>query len=846
MADNSQQLYTPEGKPVAVTDSQSATAAALAGKLLPKRGTKVGVVDPATGQVGEVDSDKLQTVLAQGATLASEDAYKAAQLNAKWGEDTTAGKFKNTAAALALGAGRGLSMGLSDAAIVEGAKALLPPSQAHRVKEYVRDVKEMHNIASGVGEAGGLIAGTIATGGEAGAAKIAAGAEGGALRLASRLSPAGLADALGGAVESRVAAGVEQGLGRGLGARILARTASGGARGLAESVPWSLGRSISEAELGDEKLTAEKVLANWGHDAVLFGGLGAGVGAGTGLFEAAASKMAPKLASAADTQALRMLDPTASAVKRVTKGGRDLGAAEELGGWVRRNLNPQPGETVESVVERLPAVGERIGQGFDELGQKLGSSAIVDATALANNLRKEVVAPMAKVPGLEAPTASAERYIDSLLEKSGGGKLSFQQAREWRMGLDGILDPAWRAVNPSTAQQTMMKVRNIFESHIEQGVEAASKDLEKLASGGNAEAKSLLDEYKGLKYDWGRFKEARDMAVNAAIKREFVHRTVSLTDYISGMGGLAGGLALGNPAIAVGGAALGAANHLARTRGNSTLAWSLGKLADFGALKSFVDGTDLVLANGAKGFVAGKPNLLKLRTFNLPDSAGTEKGQSLGARYAKVIAVLNNFSSNPEAMQQQIAAHTNGMAEVAPNTQQAMAATVANGLAYLNTKAPTTLPTNILQPGLAKPHLSDSDKATFLQYVEGTWNPLSVLQDLNAGHVSPEKVEALKAVHPKLFEDLQVKILAEVSDMTAQGKELPYQQRLLLGQVFQIPTDPSLEPQNLKALQATYAGAGPNGNAPKGPGRPPGSNTAANKLTSMFGTRLDRLANSPH
>ncbi len=857
-------LFTLDGKPVQVTDTQAATQAVLAGQAAPKRGTKVGVVDPATGKVGEVDSADLHAVLQgdpsrgiQGATLASDAEYRKAQLDAKWGENETANKWRNGAAALGLGVARGATLGLSDAVITEGAKALLPGADARKVKEFVRDVKETHGWVSAGGEALGVVGATIATGGEAGLAKVGAGAEGLGARALARYAPAGLADAAGGFVERAVAGGVESSLGRGLGARVLARGAGGVTRGATEGALWGLGRSISEASLGDEKMTAEKVLANVKHDVFLFGALGGGIGTGVGLLESAASKLAPKLAQEADLQAIRVLNPTKGQLEKLNRGGVGTAGSEEAGRWVRTKLGMKPGETTEQVIERVVAYGEKLPERWATFAKKTGDERIIDVASLAERIKKEVVGPLDKIPGLEGSVKGVQDYVDSLVQKSeaAGGKIDFSTAHHWRVELDKKLNSAWAAMDPTQAQKGLKHVRSIFEDTIEQAVDRLGAKLEKLPVDANNKTalSQLMAEYKELKVDSGHFRNVKKMA-DKAVAGHLANRGFSLTDYGGSATGATVGALLHGPVGAAIGLGLGAVNKLARTRGNSTASWALGKLADLGTLKSFVDGTTLNVENGARAFVRGKPNVMKFRTLGGDDvsNAGRPKQETLDSRYSKVVGILASYSNDPEKLQNTLAANTKGMEETAPKTQQALMGTVTTGLQYLQTKLPPQNPGNPLQPGLSKPTISDADKATFLRYADGTWNPMSVVEDLNKGQVSKEKVEALKTVHPQLFKDVQVAILAELGKMTAEGKELPYQKRLQIGLVFELPADPSMEPKNIQQFQAGFAppnapqGGGQPGNPKNSPGRPVGANSAAGKLPSVFNTRLDRLASSPH
>jgi hypothetical protein len=96
---------------------------------------------------------------------------------------------------------------------------------------------------------------------------------------------------------------------------------------------------------------------------------------------------------------------------------------------------------------------------------------------------------------------------------------------------------------------------------------------------------------------------------------------------------------------------------------------------------------------------------------------------------------------------------------------------------------------------------SQHDLAIFQRYLQAVENPESVFKDMEAGRLSHESAEALRAVYPNLFSQLRDKTMEFISE----NPKLPYNKKLQLGVLLDIPTDESLLPQNVLGLQSMFA-----------------------------------------
>lgn len=223
------------------------------------------------------------------------------------------------------GALRGATVGLSDPllrALGVSAKGL-------------RERKERNPIASGGGEAVGILGSILATGG-LGAEAQAAGR--GALTAgrvglgAARVTPAALI--------ARGGIAAERGLATVLGEGALGRAITTGLVGAGEGALYGAGQAVSEAALGDTDLTAERILASAGQGA-LWGGATAGalsmLGSGIG---AAARKVRGKTALEIQLEKapLRAEESVVADVAKALNIIDEIPATAEQKGFMRRAI----------------------------------------------------------------------------------------------------------------------------------------------------------------------------------------------------------------------------------------------------------------------------------------------------------------------------------------------------------------------------------------------------------------------------------------------------------------------------------------------------------------------------
>jgi hypothetical protein len=251
------------------------------------------------------------------------------------------------------------------------------------------------------------------------------------------------------------------------------------------------------------------------------------------------------------------------------------------------------------------------------------------------------------------------------------------------------------------------------------------------------------------------------------------------------------------------------------------------------AVKAFVRGAERpgrIIAEAARGAAveAGTKPAPQIKpkeavAKELATAAPKETREAMAKEALKQIATVTAVAGTPGALDAFAFAGTGPMQFTTdPRLATSVANASARAMTFLYAKRPPTFESDTLQPNLVARQLSDGQLSTWRAYATTAAQPLSVLDDLQRGTVRREQVETLRALYPAIYSSIQSKILDELHTSRAQ---ISFNQRVLLFQLFGSATDPTLKPQSIAAIQASFQPAQP---APSGapratPGRVRGS-----------------------
>jgi hypothetical protein len=758
----------------------------------PAPAAEVPVYVPGLG-VRMVDAKDAPQAVADGARLATSQEHHEAKLEARYGSGV-----EGYVAPVLAGAARGFTLGASDAAIGaiggEGAKRRL------------LDYQEYSPTASTIGELGGIAAGAL-IGDEAGLASLPG-------------------------VVGRLGAGVETGAARALGGGMLARGAAAAARGATEGAIYETGKRAGDAALRDEDLTLEKALSAAGHGALF--GAGANV-----LFAGAGGTIDRILGRSAEEAAPALARSTESGLARAESGSVREGIGETLGkasdvktikalggsaGDLRALENNTPGgfrkvaQDIRGDVEAT--TGKSIGfhnreslhdyatARVDELGDKLGGmlkkldasgSAIApDVESFAQKVRAELVAPNTIVdamgarmvkPGQQQVVHAAESWLKEVEGAFGKKAPTFTEWQQARIALDKQVNFAARAASPEMG--ALKQIRSLMEKELETSGEAAAKNV----------GQAFSDEYRATKSLYQSVRKAQELT-ERGVARELANNSFGLG---ATMGGLTG-LVTGGP---VTGALMGVAGKVVKDRGDMLAADLLHRASNLLGVQQLAARTNAQMAHGVAGLLGTKPVTVGAAALRAPvRSVAAPMGVALSGKLHKdfdnVTSAVTKTASNPMAVTAKVAAALGPEAGRSPKLAAAATQMMLGDIAFLQSKIPPPRQDPFtLQPHLQpKTRASDGEKVDFMRYAEALDDPLVMLKRAKNGTLTPATVEAVKERRPLLYDEMRQEVMRSLVDSKSQ---LPYGRRIALGILLDLPTDASLAPDFVQALQATYA-----------------------------------------
>ena len=630
--------------------------------------------------------------------------------------------------------------------------------------------------------------------------------------------------------------------------RALTTGAKMAASGAVEGGLFGAGQALSETALapgGDYSHLAERVLAG-GEEGALFG---AALGGGLGTVGGVASKIGSKMAERIGEVKLDKLaaDNAIKAIavdKRAARALSRAGDSEAVGMRLLDDDIVRGGRSYEDTLARARTVntesGEQIGNTLNVLDEA-GHS--IPAKPLFQKITDDVIQPLLKSDNImdrraaKLLAAQIRPIAEDTLES---GAVGFERLHKFRGGL--VPQNVWGAPGaPDALKKGLIKMRGIMDDAIDAGVEGGFSKINReemkaialkraLATEGDAaSAAAHADQFVASMADGGAKKAYLDaklsyrasrLAIDEITKRaevnDVVHRAIGLTSNIHGaatfaMGAATSGLA---PGMLMG-AAAAAANQYAVRHGRSIIAdlayrASKADTALLGKVKAFVRGTGDMRRAAVGGAAA----------VDVDHALQKASAETRGEAFARM---ADSVRAGPAAQPMVVDS-------AAPGTGQAMRDVIQRGMQFLATKLPPGQ--EAPSPFYKAPPPSAESVAKFARYVKVVKDPLTILDSLNHGTVSSEEIEAVKAVYPRLYDQIKDTMVTEIQNRT---EPLPESKSVRVGVLFGIPTIPLLEPGNYQVVQASYTvqltppkqGAAPT---------PPPS-----KISQSFATEAERL-----
>lgn len=173
--------------------------------------------------------------------------------------------------------------------------------------------------------------------------------------------------------------------------------------------------------------------------------------------------------------------------------------------------------------------------------------------------------------------------------------------------------------------------------------------------------------------------------------------------------------------------------------------------------------------------------------------------------YQKNLDEIKQTAIDPSTFIKTMEENTKGVADLDPDLHQAIINKGFEAASFLKDKAPK----NPFEGSLFKSKIpwtpSDQELSKFNRYLKAVDDPLSILDDLNQNLLTPEAVEAVKIIYPKIHQDICAKAIDEVS---TNGSDLSFVKQLQLGLLLGQPVSNAEDKTLVMRLQQGAQAAG--------------------------------------
>lgn len=801
------------------------------GRLSFRKGVRIPVVGP-DGREGTIAAEDSGSAFQNGWRYQPGEEVKARTMAGI--EAGRAEAYDKSGTAFAAGALRGATLGLSDLAI--GAVD----------KEAGQQIRERSPIASLAGE----ITGSIAA-------------------LASPLTPAAQVAKLG-AATTKAATGAIAATSRA--GKIVSELGGAAIGSAVEGAAYGAGMLLTEAALGDPKLTASQVASTVGISSVMGAGLGVvgkGVSQAWNRWKASASNPAALMSEGYGKATAKLFGLTGKSeeefvnvFERQNANGRSEIAhyaanPDELysrGLTAIQSLDEAGKAAAKTTGQvRTGAIGAENAQGAISKAQVKGGTDIMeklDETAntlrSSENFKKSVANDVAQVSeDLNAKLVAAETP-----------EAVFQSVHEARMQLDGFTK-ALRSEGTYEAKQTMEKVkelRDTIQTHL-RDANIYGESAKTFAEGDALFSKYLTakenfkDQFMASKYVAGAGKQKelspgkvkgffrRPDAESMAFKSETISELEKSANEMAAYAAKNGtdfGIDLGKISAEIDAVKRLRASELALSGVESFTGKSLSgavagmAIGGLGGLVSDDIGAGTTTALALAGIAAANPRmavkyLSKIerlqnefgqrtdnaltRLLSLPRKGTLDTVSASGAikrdalmqmvktlqpddaapvKHDDALESLSPYLTDPSLIDDRMVRANPHLDGVAPDTYAAMVNQTHAAIAFMRDKWPNkgTSDAIFATPG----SLSASERHTMEAYALGAFQPGAMVSQLERGQIDPRTVEAVRAVHPEMFEDIKRRLIEKIPE----AKNIPYSKKLAIGAAFGIPTTAGL------------------------------------------------------
>lgn len=436
---------------------------------------------------------------------------------------------------------------------------------------------------------------------------------------------------------------------------------------------------------------------------------------------------------------------------------------------------------------------------------RLTDKQIAERDRIEAKITRLSESPSADPSGAQEVIGRLQRKLARLPVETAGegsGGVSLAEAEDLKRGFDA----AFSGLGTSASKQIARESRGIFNARIEQAAKAAADpaDFAKWKAA-KREMEALIPVLEGNK------NKLQTLTAN---------RTLSLTDQLAGLTGL-GSIGV-NPLGFAGGLAMAGANKLMREYGSAAISDTASRLAQGLGASRGAQALQLMHIERTKNFMSQRlqgaadgivralgqvPKAVTPLTVDaadkltmLPEQKMDGDKQVTHALHDRVTE-LTNLAGNPEMLQQRLDESMGDLPKFAPRLAAQMHFTAVQAVGYLADKVPKNpypdAPLNVRQAW--RP--SATETVAFERTLRAVHDPMGTIEEFQAGHVTREAADALRAVYPTMYG----KLVEQIVPAVVNAPKVPLQRRLQLADMLGVEMDVFTSAGFAANMQQMYA-----------------------------------------
>lgn len=162
----------------------------------------------------------------------------------------------------------------------------------------------------------------------------------------------------------------------------------------------------------------------------------------------------------------------------------------------------------------------------------------------------------------------------------------------------------------------------------------------------------------------------------------------------------------------------------------------------------------------------------------------------------KKVEEYSLYRDDPNTLLAKVTKNTEGLDLYSPDTAMALTNNVVEATQFLASKIPPRDPVDKDIP------YSDHEAAVFSRYARAVEEPMSVVDDIESGTLTPQAIEAVQTVYPELMVEIQSAAMDEI----AKSKEpIAYDKKIMLSMLLGYPLSATMKPEFVAIMQQNPA-----------------------------------------